>query len=129
MILLFRQNQSVSQNGHKVFFKGIKQRYTSFPLFEGVCHHYNPIRVTKFQNDPASGSDNENHLMLSRTWKDAFYTDRRTVRKRSNLREAGKYSKGVRTGRKKKIKGEYEEDLQEITENYRGRVKIQKKYL
>ena len=71
--------------------------------------------------------------MLSRTWKDAFYTDRRTVRNRSNLREAGKYSKGVRTGRKKKrkkkIKGEYEEDSQEVTENYRGRVKIQKKYL
>lgn len=27
------------------------------------------------------------------------------------------------------MKGEYEEDSQEITENYRGRVKIQKKYL
>ena len=51
------------------------------------------------------------------------------MRNRSNLREAGKYSKGVRTGRKKKIKGEYEEDSQEVTENYRGRVKIQKKYL
>lgn len=83
-------------------------------------------RVTKFQNDPASGGDSENHLMLSRTWKDSFYTDRRTVRNRSNLREAGKYSKGVRTGRKTKMKGEYEEDSQEITENYRGRIKIQK---
>lgn len=60
--------------------------------------------VTKFHSDPASGSDSENHLTLSRTWKDAFYIDRRTMRNRCNLCKAGKYSKGVRTGRKKKDK-------------------------
>lgn len=52
------------------------------------------------------------------------------MRNRCNLCEAGKYSKGVRTGRKKKkTKGEYWEDSQAITENYRGRGKIQKRYL
>lgn len=60
------------------------------------------MRVTKFQNDPASGSDSENHLTLSRTWRDAFHIDRRTVRNRCNLCEAGNTPKELRTGRQKK---------------------------